>query len=1773
MKALHRYKFITGSIWHTIICGGDMADPKGPESLVDRFNLLIERSQPVFQVEERTWRLLILASTALVVIISFLALSAGVTTVFMHLYYIPIILLAYHYRRTGFFLAVLLSLFYLVLSVLFEGGDAILLEGAGVRTIIFIGVAALVALLSEQLSRSRDELREVAEVLQSSMINAQVWLTVLDRKGTILLWNKAAERISGYRAEEVVGRNDIWKKLYPDPEYRRSMTANITRIIGEKDFLANLEATILCRDGEKKTISWNTRMLPAVDGEPKFVAIGVEITEQKRAEAISLDYIRFLEDLEKVEEIIRGTTDPDRMITEVLDRSREILESDRAWLLYPADPEAASFRVPMIRSRDEWALDLEPDKEIPVTPEVADAFREALRTEGPVVFDSSSDRPVPLAQEFSIRSQIIMALRPRRGKAWIFGLHQCSHPHTWSEKERRLFTEIGRRLADGLSSLLLLQELREGEKKYRTVFETTGAATVVLEDDTTISLANEEFVKLCGYSRKELEGKKHWTEFVVSEDLARMRAQHSLRREKPDQALKSYEFRFLRKNGEIRDIILSIDLIPGTGESVASLLDITERKQEEHALQEAYDNIRELEFIVRHSPAVAFLWRAEEGWPVEYVSASVENFGYTPDDFLSGRIAYPAIIHPEDLARVVHEVEEYGLEPDRTQFTQEYRILSSNGGIRWINDWTWIRRDDQGTITHYQGVIVDITARKEAESALKKSEENYRDLVENINDILISLDTGGNVTYISPVVTQVTGYGPEEIIGHAYADFVYPEDLPKMNEGFEQTLSGNSTPVEFRLIKPDGTLVWLRTRSRILTGPDGNPQGLYGIISDISDQKKAEEARKQTEERYHNVLDSMMEGCQIIDFEWRYRYVNDAVARQGRRTREELMGQRMMDVYPGIEFTELFVALQRCMDERVPSRMINKFAYPGGGSGWFELSIQPVPEGIFILSMEITDRKNAEDMLAGSEKRFRTLFETMTEGVIYQDHEGKVLIANPAAERILGLSLDQLQGRASMDPRWQTIHEDGTEFPLEDQPAMRALRSGKHSKEMMGVFNPLSGQYHWLMVNSVPLIEPGEERPSGVYTTFEDITVQQESRERLAHLNRVLMTIRSVNRLITEASDRDVLMDRIAASLVQERGYSQVWILTQDPGGRPLHLSSAGMEECEEEFKARMSEGRFPPCIREARDQERVVQVREDSPECDGCPAKGLGKNMLVSGLRAEGVIFGVISAVLPAALSIDPDEEEIFSEVAHDIGFALHHLETWAREKAAVAALAQSEQKYRDLVENVAEVIYTLDTRGNITYFSPAIRDMLGYVPEEVIGLPFLNYIVLGDQEKISTAYQDALKGESVKVEFRGYDRQGGVHVLSAMSNPVYEDGAVVGLTGVITDITAQKKAEIARELQNARVRALLELHDLAEASEKDIRDSALEGGIGITRSRFGFLGLVNEDETVLSIHAWSEETMAGCAVPQKPLHYPVSTAGLWADCIRKRSATVVNDYPHHEGKKGYPQGHVLITRYMAVPVFEGEHIRAVVAVANKEEPYTEEDVGALTTLGNTFWELTQRRRAEEDLLTRQHQLLEAQSLAHVGSLEYNILEDTLLWSDELSSIVGLSLEEVPNSPAEFMRYVIPEDRERVRGALEEIIRNGGEQDLEHGVLRPDGSIRTVHFRIRAITDEMGHPVRVIGTSQDITEQKRAEEGIAAAVTQIARNLEQMAVLNDSIRNPLSVIVGLADMEGGKTNDKILRAAKEIDDIITELDRGWIESDKVRRFLQVHHYLFGGEK
>lgn len=133
---------------------------------------------------------------------------------------------------------------------------------------------------------------------------------------------------------------------------------------------------------------------------------------------------------------------------------------------------------------------------------------------------------------------------------------------------------------------------------------------------------------------------------------------------------------------------------------------------------------------------------------------------------------------------------------------------------------------------------------------------------------------------------------------------------------------------------------------------------------------QVEKALRESEERFRNAMDNMLEGCQIIGHDWRYIYINDAAERHNRRSKEELIGKRFMDMWPGIESTPLFAVIRRCLEERTTQAIENDFTFPDGTVGWFDLSIQPVQEGVFILSMDVTERKRSKKIL---ELRFKLM--------------------------------------------------------------------------------------------------------------------------------------------------------------------------------------------------------------------------------------------------------------------------------------------------------------------------------------------------------------------------------------------------------------------------------------------------------------------------------------------------------------------------------------------------------------------------------------------------------------------------------------------------------------------------------------------------------------------------------------------------------------------------------------------------------------------------------
>lgn len=227
---------------------------------------------------------------------------------------------------------------------------------------------------------------------------------------------------------------------------------------------------------------------------------------------------------------------------------------------------------------------------------------------------------------------------------------------------------------------------------------------------------------------------------------------------------------------------------------------------------------------------------------------------------------------------------------------------------------------------------------------------------------------------------------------------------------------------------------------------DVNPDGK----TQMPNQAESTEALRESEARLRTTLDNMLEGCQIIGFDWRYLYVNAAAASHGRRTPNELLGQTLQEIYPGIENTSLFAVLRRCLSERVPCRMENEFVFPDGSKALFEVGIQPVPEGILILSYDITERRRAEQSMLESEARLAGIVGSAMDAIITVGVDQRIVLFNHAAEKMFGYSAEEVLGKdisMLIPARFRGSH---------NQHIRRFGATGETTRAM-GALSPVSG--------------------------------------------------------------------------------------------------------------------------------------------------------------------------------------------------------------------------------------------------------------------------------------------------------------------------------------------------------------------------------------------------------------------------------------------------------------------------------------------------------------------------------------------------------------------------------------------------------------------------------------------------------------------------------------------------------------------------------------------
>lgn len=403
-----------------------------------------------------------------------------------------------------------------------------------------------------------------------------------------------------------------------------------------------------------------------------------------------------------------------------------------------------------------------------------------------------------------------------------------------------------------------ITEARRREQRFRQMsraLEQSPSMVLITDRTGVIEYVNPKFTEVTGYVPDEVAGQNPRLLNSGQNDPA-------VYRQLWDTIMAGREWRGellnRKKGGETywARIVIS-PMREETGELthfVAVTEDVTQEKQAAAALEAEAARRRELERIITISPAVAFLWRAAPGWPVDYVSDNVRRWGYAPDELVKGEVSFPSLIHPEDVARVSQEVEHYTAE-GRSEFVQEYRIHDRSGGVHWVEDRTWLRRDPAGKLTHYQGVVMDITERRRAEMALLESERNLAEAqrIARLGNWVLEWPT--RRMQWSEETFRITGLAParEAPAFSEYLDTLVAEDRPVLEQALQESVRlGKPFNLEVRHPTPAG-LHYTALKGQPVVR-DGQVVRLFGTVLDITERKRAELAQQALTEGLRAVL-------------------------------------------------------------------------------------------------------------------------------------------------------------------------------------------------------------------------------------------------------------------------------------------------------------------------------------------------------------------------------------------------------------------------------------------------------------------------------------------------------------------------------------------------------------------------------------------------------------------------------------------------------------------------------------------------------------------------------------------------------------------------------------------------------------------------------------------------------------------------------------------------------------------------------------------------------
>ncbi|EGB16384.1 multi-sensor signal transduction histidine kinase [Pseudodesulfovibrio mercurii] len=377
--------------------------------------------------------------------------------------------------------------------------------------------------------------------------------------------------------------------------------------------------------------------------------------------------------------------------------------------------------------------------------------------------------------------------------------------------------------------------LRSSETHYRILFETTGTAMVLLGKDATIRRCNSQFCLMSGCTREEIEGKLGWTDFVPPDEQKRMERFQEDRARKIGHPPSDYEFTFLTRDGVRRRIHLFVRNVPDTDDRVCSLIDVTERDEALHALRKSEERYQ---LMARGANDGLWDWylASDECF---YSPRYREILGYTEEEFPNCVDSWLKSLHPDDRERAM-AANMRCIEGEIEQFQVEFRQIHKDGSIRWILGRGGSTLDENGKVYRLSGTHTDITQRKQAEDALRESEERFRLMIEHASSGIFQASPEGRFLTVNPALARMLGYdSPEDMVGNVGdigTDILINDaDRQAFLDGIYA--QGELQNYEYHCRRKDGGAIWLAGNTRMVRAQDGAVAYFEGFLQDITARK------------------------------------------------------------------------------------------------------------------------------------------------------------------------------------------------------------------------------------------------------------------------------------------------------------------------------------------------------------------------------------------------------------------------------------------------------------------------------------------------------------------------------------------------------------------------------------------------------------------------------------------------------------------------------------------------------------------------------------------------------------------------------------------------------------------------------------------------------------------------------------------------------------------------------------------------------------------------